>query len=94
MNNIQAPFFLNVNELIVFTIIGLQGECTKMSNDLDADDEDTYSEHRIALEMYGFLLYWYIATAEDTSASKSDVNRGTTSGAKTKVFITNYFARK
>jgi hypothetical protein len=44
--------------------------------------------------MYGFLLYWYIANAEDKAASKSDVNGGTTSGVKTKVFITGYFARK
>ena len=44
--------------------------------------------------MYGFLLYWYIANAEDKAASKSDFNGGTTSGARAKVFIADHFARK
>ncbi|CAG8538023.1 18250_t:CDS:10, partial [Racocetra fulgida] len=49
---------------------GFQAEYDTTSNDLDADDEETYSEHRMALEMYGFLLAWLISNAENKADSK------------------------
>ncbi|CAG8435255.1 1824_t:CDS:10 [Scutellospora calospora] len=64
---------------------GFQAEYETTSNDLDVDDEESYSEHRIALEMYGFLLVWLISNAENKADSKSGVT-GTTviTGGKTK----------
>ncbi|CAG8519321.1 961_t:CDS:10 [Funneliformis caledonium] len=74
-----------LNRVLDIIISGLQSEYTNTSNDLDDDDEETYSDHRIALEMYGFLLFWFITNAERKATSKSSVNGETiTSGGKAK----------
>ncbi|RIA97299.1 condensin complex subunit 1 [Glomus cerebriforme] len=73
-----------LNYILDIILSGLKSECTNTSNDLDADNEYTYDEHRIALEMYGFLLYWYITRAEEKTTKFDDNNGITTSGAKTK----------
>lgn len=54
--------------------IGFKSECADTSDSLDVDDESTYSEHRAVLEMYGFILYWFIISAEDKAASRNDAN--------------------
>ncbi|CAG8544327.1 22071_t:CDS:10 [Dentiscutata erythropus] len=74
-----------MNRVLDIILTGIQAECENTSSDLDADDEETYSEHRTALEMYGFLLVWLISNAENKADSKS-IASGTMAmaGGKTK----------
>ncbi|RIB15151.1 non-SMC mitotic condensation complex subunit 1 [Gigaspora rosea] len=74
-----------MNRVLDIILSGFQAEYEITSNDLDADEEETYSEHRTALEMYGFLLVWLISNAENKADSKSGAN-GTMAmtGGKTK----------
>ncbi|KAF0449771.1 Condensin complex subunit 1 [Gigaspora margarita] len=74
-----------MNRVLDIILSGLQAEYETTSNDLDADEEETYSEHRMALELYGFLLVWLISNAENKADSKSGAN-GTMAmtGGKTK----------
>ncbi|CAI2182996.1 11563_t:CDS:10 [Funneliformis geosporum] len=79
-----------LNRVLDIIISGFQSEYTNTSNDLDFDDEETYSDHQIALEMYGFLLFWFITNAERKATSKSNASGetitsgGTASKRKTK----------
>ncbi|CAB4424236.1 unnamed protein product [Rhizophagus irregularis] len=71
-----------LNRVLDIILSGLKSECANTSDSLDADDESTYSKHRVALEIYGFFLYWFIINAEDKAVSKNDANGG--SGVRTK----------
>jgi condensin complex subunit 1 len=43
---------------------GLQAEIDATQRDLDSDDQDQYTSHKPALEMYALLLHWFILAAE------------------------------
>ncbi|GBC07485.1 hypothetical protein RclHR1_00750019 [Rhizophagus clarus] len=63
-----------LDRLLDIILSGFKSECADTSDSLDVDDESTYSEHRTVLEMYGFILYWFIISAEDKAASRNDAN--------------------
>ncbi|CAG8517034.1 9868_t:CDS:10 [Cetraspora pellucida] len=63
-----------MNRVLDIILSGFKAEYEATSNDLNEDEEETFSEHRIALEMYGFLLLWLISNAENKADSKSGAN--------------------
>lgn len=74
--------------------IGFRNEYEATSGDLEVDNEDSFGDHKSAMEMYGFLLAWLISNAEDKAVSKSTVNgtptterTNATSTGRTKVYI-------
>ncbi|KAL1919463.1 uncharacterized protein VTP21DRAFT_2156 [Calcarisporiella thermophila] len=57
------------NRLFDIILSGFVKEIHATSSDIEADDQDVIEEHRLALEMYGFLLQWFIAGAEGKATS-------------------------
>ncbi|KAG9085131.1 Condensin complex subunit [Ceratobasidium sp. UAMH 11750] len=43
---------------------GFQAEAEATSRDFEADDNDSFPQHRTALEMYAFLLHWFSVAAD------------------------------
>ncbi|RHZ79040.1 hypothetical protein Glove_152g93 [Diversispora epigaea] len=76
-----------MNRVLDIIISGFRNEYEATFNDLEVGNEDTYRNHQVAMEMYGFLLAWLISNAEDKAASKGVIN-GTSSTTK-RVNVTN-----
>ncbi|QRV75821.1 condensin complex subunit 1 [Ceratobasidium sp. AG-Ba] len=69
---------------------GLQSEADATSRDIGADDDESFLQHRKALEMYAFLLHWFSVTAdksvpkdeEGAPAAKPKRGKGKATGKK------------
>ena len=61
-----------MNKLLDSISSGLLAELESTNRDLDQGDPDTYLSHRMALEMYAFLLQWYVGAAERVKARLDD----------------------
>ncbi|KAF8155920.1 non-SMC mitotic condensation complex subunit 1-domain-containing protein [Crassisporium funariophilum] len=48
---------------------GFQAELESTSRDLDAGEQQAYMAHRTPLEMYAFLLNWFVSAAEKVKVS-------------------------
>ncbi|KAI5790743.1 armadillo-type protein [Peziza echinospora] len=57
----------------VFDVIisGLSSEAEAAHQDIEADEQDTMSQHRELLEIYAFLLQWAVQATENLAAEKS-----------------------
>ncbi|EUC53540.1 condensin complex subunit 1 [Rhizoctonia solani AG-3 Rhs1AP] len=72
----------HLSKMLDSLLSGFQAEANSASNDVDADDNESFSHHRTALEMYAFLLHWFCATAdkqpkeEDGGAAATKPKRG------------------
>ena len=51
---------------------GYQAEVEATARDIDSDDQQTLMAHKIPLEMYAFLLTWFVNAAEKVKASGDD----------------------
>ncbi|CAE6344453.1 unnamed protein product [Rhizoctonia solani] len=67
----------HLSKMLDSLLSGFQAEATAASNDVDADDHDSFSHHRTTLEMYAFLLHWFCVTA-DKQGSKDEDNAAAT----------------
>lgn len=61
--------------MLVLAIAGLQSEIDASSRSLGSDDPSAHLEHKVPLEMYAFLLQWFITGAEN-AAGKGDDDLG------------------
>lgn len=60
-----------MNKLLDSVQSGLLAECEATMRDLEQGDQQTFMAHRLPLEMYAFLLQWFVSAAEKVK-SKSD----------------------
>ncbi|CAE6447473.1 unnamed protein product [Rhizoctonia solani] len=67
----------HLSKMLDSLLSGLQSETNSTSNDIDADDLESFSHHRTTLEMYAFLLHWFCVTA-DKQGSKDEDNAAAT----------------
>ena len=51
---------------------GLQSELEATLRDIDAGDQETYTTHKNMLEMFAFLLHWFVTAAEKVKVSEDD----------------------
>ncbi|KAG5641739.1 hypothetical protein DXG03_004311 [Asterophora parasitica] len=51
---------------------GLQTEQEATSRDIDQGDQQGYMSHKLSLELYGFLLDWFVSAAEKVKKSDED----------------------
>lgn len=61
--------------------IGFLSEIDSTQKDNDPTDHAAYRSHKQALEMYAFLLQWFITAAEKAAMSKA-ASEGTLGGKK------------
>ncbi|CAE6434454.1 unnamed protein product [Rhizoctonia solani] len=80
----------HLSKMLDSLLSGFQAEANSASNDIDADDNESFSHHRSSLEMYAFLLHWFCATADKNpskdedggAAAKSKRGKGKAAGSK------------
>ena len=61
---------------------GLSTEVDAAHQDIETDEQDSIKEHRVLLEIYGFLLQWVVAGLEArASADKPDPSTAAAGGA-------------
>ncbi|CAE6439777.1 unnamed protein product, partial [Rhizoctonia solani] len=80
----------HLSKMLDSLLSGFQAEANSASNDVDADDNESFSHHRSTLEMYAFLLHWFCvcATAEKPKdedgavAAKPKRGKGKAAGGK------------
>ncbi|KAH7345411.1 non-SMC mitotic condensation complex subunit 1-domain-containing protein [Rhizoctonia solani] len=80
----------HLSKMLDSLLSGFQAEANSASNDIDADDNESFSHHRSSLEMYAFLLHWFCATADKNpskdedggAATKSKRGKGKAAGSK------------
>ncbi|KAF9919096.1 Condensin complex subunit [Lobosporangium transversale] len=53
---------------------GFASEIASTAQDLEINDQDVYMQHREALEMYGFLIFWTIGITEQKATSRAAVS--------------------
>jgi condensin complex subunit 1 len=80
-----------INGLICCTYTAFRVEVKSTSEDLDNNEKDTFNNHRLYLELYGFLIHWFLFLAEDNATSsamvrKSKSNHRSTAGNDLKVY--------
>ena len=51
---------------------GLQAELDATMRDVEQGDQQGYMSHKTPLEMYAFLLHWFVTAAEKVKASDED----------------------
>ena len=51
---------------------GLQAELDATLRDIDTGDQEVYTSHKTPLEMYSFLLHWFVTAAEKVKASEDN----------------------
>ncbi|PWN48727.1 hypothetical protein IE53DRAFT_180662 [Violaceomyces palustris] len=64
------------HKLLDSIISGMNSALDQASRELDGDDPNSYSSHATTLEMYAFLLQWFVSVAEKNSGGKNDAVHG------------------
>ncbi|EJF55739.1 hypothetical protein DICSQDRAFT_184215 [Dichomitus squalens LYAD-421 SS1] len=49
-----------------------QAEVEATSRDIDVEDQQTFMAHKVPLEIYAFLLHWFVSVAEKVKTSGED----------------------
>ncbi|SCV74340.1 BQ2448_6772 [Microbotryum intermedium] len=65
--HLQGP---TINKLLDSICSGFSAEIESTSKDNDPTDHTAYRSHKQALEMYAFLLQWFVTTAEKLAQSQ------------------------
>ncbi|CAO3636786.1 unnamed protein product [Mucor hiemalis] len=67
---------------IILSAFRVEVKATK--DDLDQNEKDTFLSHRLNLELYGYLIHWFLLLAEDNTTSSKMVRKAkSTSDLKT-----------
>ncbi|TDL22771.1 hypothetical protein BD410DRAFT_898004 [Rickenella mellea] len=61
-----------MNKLLDSVTSGLLAECEATARDLEQADQQTFMAHRQPLEMYAFLLQWFVSAAEKVKAKNDE----------------------
>ncbi len=59
-----------MNKLLDSVTSGFQAAYDAAVRDMDAGDPDVYASHRLTLELYAFLLQWFVSAAEKVEVAK------------------------
>lgn len=57
-----------------------------VNEDLDQNEKDTYNNHRIYLEHYAYLVYWFLISAEDNTTTTKNTRKTKVIGTDLKSF--------
>ena len=61
-----------MNKLLDSVTSGFLAEYEATMRDIDVGDPEVYANHRSALEMYAFLLQWFVIAAEKVKSRDDD----------------------
>lgn len=61
-----------MNKLLDSVTSGFLSEYEAAQRDLESGDPESYSSHRTPLEMYAFLLQWFVMAAEKVKSRMDD----------------------
>jgi condensin complex subunit 1 len=61
-----------MTKLLDSLLSGLQSELDATLRDIDTGDQETYAAHKTPLEMFAFLLHWFVTAAEKVKVSQDD----------------------
>ncbi|KAI7899930.1 non-SMC mitotic condensation complex subunit 1, partial [Cokeromyces recurvatus] len=53
-------------------------EIKSTSEDLDNNEKETFNNHRYNLELYGFLIHWFLLLAEENATSSNIIRKSKT----------------
>lgn len=78
----------SLSKILDLIVSGLAVEADIVHSDLDSDEQDTLLQHKLLLEIYGFLLQWALSAVEVKAAEKpataAPARRGTGRSSKAK----------
>ncbi|OBZ84409.1 Condensin complex subunit 1 [Choanephora cucurbitarum] len=79
-------YFASVKPRILsrlFDIIssGFQAEIKATADDVENNEKESFSNHRLHLEMYSFLIYWFLLQAEDNATTSTMMRKSKTNQA-------------
>lgn len=72
LKNAEDVSGLVMKQLLDSILSGLQAEVEATNRDLNDADEHTYMGHKTPLEIYAFLLFWFLTAAEKVKVSDKD----------------------
>lgn len=61
-----------MKQLLDSILSGLQAEVEATHRDVNDSDEHTFMTHKTPLEIYAFLLFWFLTAAEKVKVSDKD----------------------
>jgi len=61
-----------MTKLLDSLLSGLQSELDATLRDIEIGDQETYTTHKSPLEMFAFLLHWFVTAAEKVKVSEDD----------------------
>ena len=64
-----------MNKMLDSITSGLLAEYEAASRDIDSGDSEAITSHRTSLEMYAFLLQWFVSAAEKVKTVNDDETR-------------------
>lgn len=79
------------SKLLDILLSSLQAEIDSSTRSLDSGDPSAHLEHKTPLEMYAFLLQWFISGAEKAAAASAGAGE---EGGSKKVRLTTHRERR
>ncbi|KAI8577831.1 hypothetical protein K450DRAFT_250238 [Umbelopsis ramanniana AG] len=67
-DNVRPKF---IARLVDIVLSAFRQEIKATSADIEANEKETFATHKTVLEMYGFILHWFLLTMEEKSSSTS-----------------------
>lgn len=61
-----------MNKVLDSLTSGLQAELDATMRDIESGDQSTYTSHKIPLELFAFLLQWFVTAAEKVKGKGDD----------------------
>ncbi|KAG8971035.1 hypothetical protein FRB90_010609, partial [Tulasnella sp. 427] len=61
-----------MSKLLDSIMSGLQAEIEASQRDIDADDHDSFPTHRQILDVYAFLIHWFVMAADKAGSKSSE----------------------
>jgi condensin complex subunit 1 len=62
-----------MTKLLDSLLSGLQSGLDATLRDIETGDQETYTTHKAPLEMYAFLLHWFVTAAEKVKVSEDNI---------------------
>jgi non-SMC mitotic condensation complex subunit 1, N-term len=69
--------------LLDIVLSAFRHEVKATADDIEANEKESFATHKTVLEMYGFIVHWYLITIEDKASSMA---------GKSKVWISLYYS--
>lgn len=62
----------HLSKMLDSLLSGFQAEAEATARDVESDDNETFPQHRTALEMYAFLMHWFSVAADKFTPKDED----------------------